>query len=129
MKESKESLSYEIEFFEALIGQDENFVDALIPLGDAYTKAGEYEKGLKIDLRLSRLRPCDPLIHYNLACSYSLLGEMDCAYDALERAIIFGYDDYKSMMKDPDLRNDVHSKAFVPFLERVLKKVKKQLPR
>ena len=45
MKESKESLSFEIEFFEGLVAQDENFVDALIPLGDAYTKAGDYEKG------------------------------------------------------------------------------------
>ncbi len=128
MKESKESLSFEIEFFEALIAQDENFVDALIPLGDAYTKAGEFDKGLKIDLKLSRLRPGDALVHYNLACSYSLLGELELSYDALERAIVLGYDDFKYMMKDPDLRNAVHSKSFVPFLERILKKVKKQLP-
>lgn len=128
MKESKESLSFEIEFFEGLIAQDENFVDALIPLGDAYTKAGEYEKGLKIDLKLSRLRPNDPLVHYNLACSFSLLGEIDLSYDALERAIMLGYDDFKHLVKDMDLKNVIHRKEFVTFLERVLKKVKKQLP-
>jgi tetratricopeptide (TPR) repeat protein len=128
MKESKESLSFEIEFFEGLVAQDGSFVDALIPLGDAYTKAGDYEKGLKVDLRLSRLRPNDPVVQYNLACSFSLLGELDLAYDALERAIILGYDDFKHMMKDADLKNIVHGKGFVPFLERVLKKVKKQLP-
>ena len=127
MKESKESLPFEIEFFEALVAKDENFIDALIPLGDAYTKAGEYEKGLKIDIKLSQLRPKDPVVHYNRACSYSLLGEIDLAYTALEQAILLGYDDFKYMMKDPDLKNVVHCKAFVPFLEGVLKKVKRQI--
>jgi tetratricopeptide (TPR) repeat protein len=127
MKESKESLSFEIEFFEGLIAQDESFLDALIPLGDAYTRAGEYEKGLKIDLKLSRLRPNDPVIQYNLACSLSLLGERNLAYDALERAIMLGYDDFHHMMKDADLKNIVRDKGFIPFLERILTKAKKQL--
>ena len=127
MKESKESLSFEIEFFEALVAQYGNFVDALIPLGDAYTKAGEYEKGLKIDLKLSRLRPNDPVVFYNLACSYSLLNEIDLAYSALERAILLGYNDFKYMLNDADLKNIVSMKTFPSFLKCVIEKAKKKM--
>jgi len=42
-------------------------------LGNAYTENGMYAKGLLVDLKLSRLKPNDPLVHYNLARSYALL--------------------------------------------------------
>ena len=41
-------------------------------LGDAYTKTGQWEKGLQIDQRLARLCPDNALVFYNLACSYSV---------------------------------------------------------
>lgn len=100
-----ENLDFEISFFESLVKENPNFVDALIPLGDAYTKRGLYEKGLEVDLRLSELLPIDPTVHYNLACSYSLLRKMDLAFRALEKAVKLGYKDFKWMEKDPDLEN------------------------
>lgn len=100
-----ENLDFEISFFESLVKENPNFVDALIPLGDAYTKRGLYEKGLEVDLRLSELLPLDPTVHYNLACSYSLLRKIDLAFHTLEKAIKLGYKDFRWMEKDPDLEN------------------------
>ncbi len=121
MRESKGSLKFEVEFFEALVAQDENFVEALIPLGDAYTRLGEYEKGLQVDLKLSRLRPNDSMVHYNLACSFSLLGEIDFAYDAVKKAIELGYSDIEYMLNDTDLKNVIDDDGFPDFLDRILK--------
>ena len=120
MSESKGNLDFEVGFFEALIAEDDDFVEALIPLGDVYTKLGEYEKGLQVDLKLSRLRPNDAMVHYNLACSFSLLGEVEFAFEALEKAVRLGYSDIKYMLQDQDLRNVVNHNGFADFLERIL---------
>lgn len=105
LRKRLENLDFEISFFEKLVEASPDYVDALIPLGDAYTKRGLYEKGLKVDLKLSDFKPLDPVVHYNLACSYSLLGKIDPAIKTLDKAIKLGYTDFKFMNKDPDLEN------------------------
>jgi hypothetical protein len=57
-----------------------------------------------VDERLARLEPRNPLVFYNLACSYSLSGEIDQAANALERALQLGYRDFDWLAKDPDLK-------------------------
>ncbi|MBN3038467.1 MAG: hypothetical protein JW869_03510 [Candidatus Omnitrophica bacterium] len=99
-----ENLDFEISFYESLLKESPDFIDALIALGDVYTKAGCYKKGLEIDLRLSRLRPDDPIVHYNLACSYSLLKMADECIEVLEKAIGLGYREFAYMNSDQDLK-------------------------
>jgi tetratricopeptide (TPR) repeat protein len=100
-----ELLEFEIAFYEKLVGAYPEFTDALIPLGNAYTRRGLYEKGLAIDLHLTRLRAGDSIIWYNLACSYSLLNRIEDASGALRRALELGYADLDYLRKDPDLQN------------------------
>ncbi len=97
-------LDTRIEFMEGLVRRDPDYVDALQLLGDHYTQRGRYAEGLKVDERLSRLEPRDPLVFYNLACSCSLTGQFDRAALALEKALQFGYRDFRWLAKDPDLR-------------------------
>lgn len=104
-KKQIEDLDFEISFFENLVRENPDFTDALIPLGDVYTKRGFYEKGLAVDLKLADLLPLDPTVHYNLACSYSLLGKINLALNTLGKAIKLGYNDIKWMNEDPDLEN------------------------
>ncbi|MBU1043730.1 MAG: hypothetical protein KJ915_04945 [Candidatus Omnitrophica bacterium] len=109
MKKNKKSLNknsaayFEIEFFEKLLKDNSNYVDALVPLAEAYTKAGQYSNGLLIDKRLAKLKPDDPTIQYNLSCSCSLLGQLDKAFSALKKAIALGYNDFQHLDNDPDL--------------------------
>lgn len=98
-------LDFEISFFESLIKDKPDFVDALIPLAEAYTRKGLYEKGLELDRRLVKLRGNDPIIHYNLGCSYALLGLKDKAFRALSDAICFGYSDAHHLSRDADLKS------------------------
>jgi len=101
----KEDLEFEVGFFEGISRRDPDFIEALQILGDAYTKTGQWEKGLKIDQRLARLCPDNALVFYNLACSYSLMKQLDAAFAALGQAIKLGYDDVRWLVKDPDLVN------------------------
>ena len=96
--------SFEIRFYEELVDSQPDFIEALSCLGDAYTKGGLFAKGLEIDLRLIELKPDDPIVYYNLACSHSLLGNIDAAFGALKKAILLGYDDFSYLAKDEDLK-------------------------
>ena len=102
-RESKD-LDIKIQFMEGIVRRDPNYIEALQLLGDHYTQRGLYDRGLKVDEQLSRLEPKNPLVFYNLACSYSLIGEVDPAAKALEKALTLGYRDFKWLAKDPDLR-------------------------
>ncbi len=94
---------FEIEFYEKLLKGNPDYVDALVPLAEAYTKAGQYSNGLSIDNRLAELKPDDAIVQYNLSCSYSLLGQLDKAFVALKKAIALGYNDFHHLDSDPDL--------------------------
>src|SRR5271170_4281013 len=86
-------LDLEISFLEGIVRRVPGYVEALQLLGDDYTRRGRYSEGLSVDERLSQLRPDDSLVHYNLACSYSLTRQVELAIEALESAINLGYRD------------------------------------
>ena len=102
---NKNTTTFEIEFFEKLIREKPDFVDVLIPLAEAYTKTGDYDRGLIVDKRLSKLRPDDAIVHYNLACSFSLTDKINEAIGTLKKAVNLGYDDFDYMNIDTDLSN------------------------
>lgn len=114
---TQELIDFEIAFYEKLLCAYPDFIDALIPLGDAYTRRGLHEKGLKVDLQLTQLRGHDPLMWYNLACSYSLLKHTNESLEALHRAVELGYADLDYLQKDPDLSNVRQSPKYREFLE------------
>lgn len=119
-KKQQADLDFEISFYEKLLLDNPNLTDALMPLGDDYTKRGLYEKGLEVDLKLAKLMPLDPTVYYNLACSYSLLQNVDSAINALEKSIKFGYNDFKWMQKDPDLEAIRNNNRFLGLIRRTL---------
>jgi len=116
----EEQLDFEIVFYQKLLAAYPNFVDVLIPLGDAYTRRGLYEQGLQIDLKLAKLRRNDPLTWYNLACSYSLLGRTEEGLECLRRAFDLGYADLAFLTKDPDLANVRRTPKFRQFVSSLL---------
>jgi tetratricopeptide (TPR) repeat protein len=107
-----------IDLCERAVAAHPTHLDALKALGDAYTKAGRYVEGLKIDKRLVALLPNDASVHYNLACSYALLNLKDQAFEALDRAMALGYDDFEHLVSDEDLKNVRDDPRFRQWLER-----------
>jgi tetratricopeptide (TPR) repeat protein len=118
-------LDVKIGFMEGIIRRDPNYVDALQLLGDHYTQRGRFEEGLHVDERLAALEPANPVVFYNLACSYSLTEQFDRAAKALENAIALGYKDFDWLAKDPDLKKFRQQPAFRDILKKIpWKKVK-----
>src|SRR5437867_12345238 len=113
-RRQQQDLDIEIGFIEGVVQRDPQYVEALQILGDAYTRRGKLESGLRIDEQLARLRPDDPTVLYNLACSYALLDQLQGAVSALNQALDQGYDDFKWLLKDPDLKNLRASDLFKP---------------
>ena len=113
-----ETEDFELRFFERLAKENPSFVDALIPLAEAYTRRGLYEKGLRIDKRLAKLKKSDPVVYYNLACSFALVGEKDEAFRALRRAVQLGYRDWDHLKRDSDLKSLRDDPRFENLLSR-----------
>ena len=117
----KSDIEFEVGFYESILKDTPNFIEALSAIGDLYTKAGYWQKGLDVDLKLCGLRPDDPIILYNLACSYALLNQTRLALAALSKAIHAGYDDFTYLKNDADLENllkDEHVRAFIKEQEK-----------
>ena len=121
VRQQQRDLDVKIKFMEGLVGRDPDFVDALQLLGDHYTQRGRFMEGLRVDEKLSRLEPDNPLVFYNLACSYSLTECFEQAASALEKALSLGYRDFSWLAKDPDLRKLRKH----PLYQRIKDKIRK----
>ncbi len=104
-RQEENNLDIEIGFIEGVVKRDPHYVEALQILGDNYTRRGKFGEGLRVDEQLALVRPNDPLVHYNLACSYSLTQQLARAAASLDKALSLGYRDIKWLRRDPDLSN------------------------
>jgi len=120
-REERRDLDIEIGFLEGVVRRDPRFEEALQVLGDDYTARGRVNEGLHVDEQLALLRPEDPLVFYNLACSYALIKEYEKAVQTLDRAMDLGYRDFHWLARDEDLRELRKHPLFKPVRERIKK--------
>lgn len=116
--ESEKSVEFEIDFYENILKERPNFIECMKVLAALYTKTGRYHKGLLLDQRLAELTPVDATVLYNLACSHSLLGDIDKSLESLKKAIELGFVDFRYLKTDPDLvnvRKDKRFYALIPY--------------
>ncbi len=104
-RKEQRDLDIEICFMEGVVHRDPRYVEAWRVLSDDYARRGRLDEGLKVDEQLARMQPDDPSVLYNLACSYSMAGNIEEAATAITLAVARGFDDFKWMLKDPDLSN------------------------
>jgi tetratricopeptide (TPR) repeat protein len=116
---NQRELDVKIDFMEGIVRRSPDYVDALQLLGDHYTQRGRFTEGLHVDERLARLEPQNPMVFYNLACSYSLTEQFDRAAQALENALQLGYNDIAWLARDPDLKNFRQQPAYQVILKKI----------
>lgn len=92
-----------VEILRIEIGRRPENLDARADLGHLLTRLGRHQEALAVDREIVRRSPLCETAHYNLACSLALVGSLDEALTALERAIELGYDDAEQMASDDDL--------------------------
>ena len=122
--------AFELNLYSAFLQHEPNSVEILVEIGNLYTRLGQVKEGLQVDERLVKINPKEPLFHYNLACSQSLLGQVDSALDSLQRAIGLGYHNLEYMVQDEDLENARKDRRFQDLIRqaREAKKPPKKRP-
>ena len=110
---------FEIEFLGRILDRDPYYADPVRVLANNLARRGEYTRALQLDRRLTRLQPDRPIPWYNLACSYAVLGMVDPAFQALQRAVELGYRDIRQMARDTDLKALRRDPRFARLLRRV----------
>jgi hypothetical protein len=111
-------LDFEIEFFGRVLERDPFFADALRAHGNNLAAKGLYARALQVDRRLVRLQPERYVPWYNLACSYAVLGMIEPAFSALQRALELGYPHLDHLRRDPDLKSLRRDPRFARLLRR-----------
>jgi tetratricopeptide (TPR) repeat protein len=109
---------FEIDFLARVLERDPFFVDAIRVQGNNLAAKGEYARVLQLDRRLVRLIPDDAIAWYNLACTYAVLGVVDPAFSALQRALELGYRFMNRLRQDPDLKSLRRDPRFLRLLRR-----------
>lgn len=108
---------FEVGLYRKALEHDPENVDVLIYLGDVFSKRGMVRDGLEIDKKLVRVCPHEPTFFYNLACSHSLLNQLDSALEALEKALRLGYENFDHLQKDTDLDNLRKDSRFIRLMK------------
>jgi predicted Zn-dependent protease len=108
----------EIGFLEAIRNRNPNHRLTLEALGDLYTRTGQFESGLRVDLELTRRYPDEPVLWYNLGCSRALVGQHEEALAALARSVDLGYSDGDWMSHDRDLVTLHNDPRFAQLVQR-----------
>ena len=65
----------------------------------------KHDEAIQYFEKMLELVPDDQTALYNLACSYSLLGQLEKAVDYFERSLYAGFDDWNHIAGDTDLDN------------------------
>lgn len=94
----------EINYKKAL-HHNKEFQETYINLSTTYFKAKKFDEALKALKELEKVNASNPLLHYNLACYYSLTNQPDASLDAIKIAVDLGYKELIEIHTDPDLEN------------------------
>jgi tetratricopeptide (TPR) repeat protein len=111
-------IDFELEFLGRILEREPFFVAALKVHAGNLAATGQYARALQIDRRLVRLVPEDPITWYNLACSFAVLGMIDPAFGALQKALETGYRTGRRLRRDPDLKALRRDPRFARLLRR-----------
>ena len=110
---------FQIKLYETAVSLGRDTIELLAELAELYTRTGEYEKGLSLDKTLVQREPDNPIFLYNLACSLSLVNQIDKAYMTLDQALNLGFNDIKLLLEDRDLKNLHKDPRWSDLLKRI----------
>ncbi len=90
--------------YEMALGHETRLLPVYVNMSTALMRQKRFPQAMQILDRLKQQAPEMPELHYNLACYFSLTGDIEKGLDALAEAIRKGYSDMKGLDADPDLK-------------------------
>jgi len=108
--------------YKMALHHNKSFEEAYINLSTAYLRKKNFILSKKNLKTLESINPKHPLLHYNFACYYSLLGNIPEGIKSLNLAISYGFKNYKNLEVDPDIHNLRKSPQFQKIRSLLLAK-------
>ena len=110
-----------IKNYHKALNHNRQFQETYINLSTAYLRAKKYDDALDTLHSLEAINPSALLLHYNLACYYSLTEKTKASLNSLKKAVDLGYKGFQEIQFDPDLanlRNDAEFKVWFQSAKR-----------
>jgi len=111
-----------IKNYKMALRHNKSFDETYINLSTAYLIGKQFEAALKTLNALQAINPKHPLLHYNLACYYSLTEKIALGLESLEFAVANGFNNIQILKRDPDLENLRHDPKFKKLQKSLLAK-------
>lgn len=89
--------------FQKALAYNPRYVPAYFHMGITFVNTKEYQRSINAFRRVIQLDAEESAAYYNIACCYSLMGQVQEANSWLEKALEHGFDDYAHMDSDHDL--------------------------
>ena len=113
-----------IENYKMALHHNKHFEEAYVNLSTAYLRQKEFKLFLTTLNTLKSINSKHPLLHYNLSCYYSLLGDIPKGIESLKRSIEHGFQNYQILTTDPDIKNLRQNPQFRKLQDLLLSKSK-----
>ena len=99
------NLEEAISNYKMALHHNKNFEEAYINLSTAYLGKKQFKSSLKTLNTLESINPRHPLLHYNFACYYALLGNITMGIESFNQAISNGFKNHRILKTDPDIES------------------------
>ena len=96
---------------------NDKFQETYINLSNTYLKAKKYDEALEALRSLEKINASNPLLHYNLACYYSLTKQPQASLGSIKKAVDLGYKGFQEIQTDPDLENLRNAAEFAEWFQ------------
>ena len=83
---------------------------------------GEFDRAREWIARALSIEPDNPVTHYNAACGYAMLGDLDKAFELLERGILVGGPEWGRWVQHDSMLDPVRHDPRYPVLLETIRK-------
>ena len=83
---------------------------------------GEFDRAREWIARALSIEPDNPVTHYNAACGYAMLGDIDKAFELLERGILVGGPEWGRWVQHDSMLDPVRHDPRYPVLLETIRK-------
>ena len=83
---------------------------------------GEFDRAREWIARALALEPDNPVTHYNAACGYAMLGDIDKAFELLERGILRGGPEWGRWVEHDSMLDPLRRDSRYPALLEIIRK-------
>jgi serine/threonine protein kinase/tetratricopeptide (TPR) repeat protein len=116
-EKSLQAIHHALEVFPRYLSQHPDEARAHMFYASFLVQTGKIEEGKVEAAKALALSPDDPVMMYNAACFYAVLGEVRLALDSLNNSIAAGNQNFEWLKRDPDLDSIRNEPEYIELMK------------